>query len=126
MSPPSSKPFFFRSQNAAFAPSADKAIKGHLGPDAGLVTVPHFELPPVGEPFDDTEGRFPMLADLEQFLNLSDDKGTRYWFAQVLPPEHESGVRSEHLMVDIGSYGRLRLVRMFFTTSERYIGTLYV
>jgi hypothetical protein len=76
-----------------------------------LVVVPYFKLPPYGEKFNDTEGRFPMLEQLEQFLRNDYFGDTSIlWFAQVMPEKEENG-EIEYLAVDIGREG-LMLIRL--------------
>lgn len=104
------------------AHTAVEDIKRSLGDTAGLVVVPYFKLPHYGEPFDDTEGRFPQLKEFKEFLDQSDDTGCTYWFAQVLPKKE--GERDEYLAIN--RYDGLRLIRRFSTDSIRYIGTLVI
>jgi hypothetical protein len=122
MSSSSPNYFFFLSQNAAGAHTAAKDIKNMLDPRAGLVVVPHFKLPQYGEHFDDTEGRFPMLPQLKTCIENTDDTGSRYWFAEVLPEGGGDG-RSEFLAIYCGG-GEFQLVREMFNKSIRFIGTL--
>ena len=116
----SSSYYFFLSQNAASGPTAVEDIKAALGDDAGLVVVPYFKLPPYDERFDDTEGRFPQLEELKEIIGGSNDVGSLYWFAQVLP-EKEGG-KIEYLALH--TVGDLKLVRQTSTVSTRFIGTL--
>ena len=118
----SPKNFFFLSQNATSAPTAVEDIKQYLGDDAGLVVVPYFKLPANFERFDDTEGRFPQLKELEEIIRDSDDAGSTYWFAQVLP-EKEGG---EIQYLALYTVGGLKLYQQFPHISTRYIGTLVV
>lgn len=69
---------FFASQDAVSGPTAAQEIKSQ---GEALVTVPYFKLPPYGERFQDTEGRFPQLQQLEQFLEDMSETATRFWFA---------------------------------------------
>lgn len=110
---------FFISQNAATAGTAVEDIKAFMGKEADLVTVPYFELPSHGERFKDTKARFPQLKQLKHKLETSDNVGSRYWFARVLP-EKEGG-QTEYLAIN---YPGLTLFREYSIRSERYIGTL--
>ena len=114
---------YFRSQDSMGGFSAHEAARRHLGDATGLVTLPYFALPPVGEKFDDTQGRFPanMLEEVRKFLMSADDSGTRYWFARVLP-EKEGG-NIEYLALDL-HLGDWKLVREWPTQTDRYIGTM--
>jgi hypothetical protein len=124
MSSSSPKYHFFLSQNSAGARTAAKDIKEMLDPRAGLVVVPHFKLPQYGERFDDTEGRFPMMAQLKTFFQDSDDTGSEYWFAHVLPEEGGDGKSlPEYLAIDCTG-ADLKLVRTMFNQSNRYIATM--
>lgn len=115
---------FFLSQNAASGPEAAREIKAYLGDEAGLVVVPYFELPPHGEHFEDTEGRFPMLATFEKFYDGSDDTGNRFWFAHVLPEEGKENENTlpEYLTIEPFG-GKMVLARRLFNTSERFVAT---
>jgi len=164
-SPSTTSYIFSVNHNASPGPAAAEYLEQQCSNYGGLAVVPYFQLPPYNEPFDDTEGRFPMLEQMEQdlrnnyycdtsilwfaqvvpekeedrdiehlpmlaeaerFLQSSDDVGSMYWFAEVLPEKDEGGegARSEYLALGFGGPDSMKLVRMFFTTSLRYIGTL--
>jgi hypothetical protein len=124
MSPPN--PYnFFLSEHATALQTADNNIKQTLGPTAGLVTVPHFALPPYRELFTDAEGRFPQLQYLAKYLRESEvDNGREFWFVRVLPDENDRNSRVQGLTVQQTKEGDLRLARQVTTKSFRYVGTL--
>lgn len=113
--------YIFISQNAAGARDAHKDLEAYLGGGAGLVVVPYFEIPQYRERFDDTEGRFPQLKEVERYLHESEDIGCELWFAQVLPKEEGGPIG--YLAVE-PTARPLRLFREFPTVSMRYIGIL--
>jgi len=59
---------FYLDYNAGTGPTAASDLKQQCGEDGGMVVVPYFQVPPYGEYFDDAEGRFPMLEQMEAFL----------------------------------------------------------
>jgi len=119
-----SKYRFFLSQNASSGPQAAREIKANLGDGAGLVVVPYFELPPYGEHFEDTEGRFPMLATFEKFYDGNDDTGNTFWFAHVLPEEGKESENKPPEYLTIEPFGgKIVLTRRLFNTNERFVAT---
>jgi hypothetical protein len=124
MSPNSTTEYlFYLDYDAGTGPTAATDLKQECGDDGGMVVVPYFQLPPYGEYFDDTEGRFPMLKQMEEFLRGEYCGDTTIlWFAQVLPENEEEGGGMEYLAVDIGRYG-MRLVRLEATYVARCVGT---
>jgi hypothetical protein len=108
---PTNSYIFSVNHNASSGPAAASYLKLQSGEYGDLVVVPYFKLPPYGEKFNDTEGRFPMLEQLEQFLRNDYFGDTSIlWFAQVMPEKEENG-EIEYLAVDIGREG-LRLIRL--------------
>jgi hypothetical protein len=58
-----------------------------------------------------------MMAQLKTRFEESDETGSYYWFAQVLPEEGGNG-RSEYLAIYCGG-GELKLVRKFAQDSHK-------
>jgi len=123
--PPSNPYYFFLGELPTPLESSNRDIKQTLGPTAGLVTVPHFKLPPYRELFTDTEGRLPQLQYLGEFLKEYEVKeGDEFWFARVMDDETDRNSRVEGLTVRLTKEGEVKLARQMWTKSFRYIGTL--
>jgi hypothetical protein len=121
-SPNTTEYVFYIVHFGSSGPAAASYLNQQRSEYGDLVVVPYFPVPPYGEKFNDTEGRFPMLEQLQQDLrnNYFGDNSI-LWFAQVLPGKEEGG-KTAYLAVDIDREG-LRLVRVEPSYVARYVGT---
>ena len=85
--------------------------------------MPYFPLPPYYQIFEDTEGRFPM-KELAKELAESDDAGSFYWYARVLPEDGNPAQAAYLSLIRDPVDGKLKLRRPFPTDKMRFIATL--
>ncbi|GAA2156889.1 hypothetical protein GCM10009760_58350 [Kitasatospora kazusensis] len=114
--------YYFLSQNAAGAATAENDIRQNLGDTAGLWTIKLDALPVgYGESFEPSEGMLP--PNLEEFLQNSDDTGSTYWAVKVILPAGTKPFNPAYLMLTRNG-ATLQLSPQFQTLSLRYIGVL--